>query len=395
MMKVTKLNHIKIREAIKYLISNYELDEIDDDEIRLGNAKIYIPFPRESITHTIDEFVKYIDEYSSLEIIDNTTVKTNRFTQKVVLSSAKPINYIYDEINLEYDNLNSIKIRLIENPILIGLAASKIGVYDKYATPCSSYHAVEIEYKSQHHRLPHTEEEKILNSYLFELSFRVKDAIVYSKISESGYYDDYEEKSKISVKLNDLMEFNDGMQLYTKALTTYDTEIVFIYFYKIIEYYSPIVSRITSYELMTKKLDSIKTQNLTSDFLKSIFSLAQSYNLSQSDGELASTVLSECVDVVELYKYLPSTIQKKISKAVQFENGSIDYSFSKEKLLAISNLIGKILYSTRNQIVHAKSNYQSNNFECPPENLAELNNFLSIATYNIIRWYSRLPTHLK
>lgn len=46
--------------------------------------------------------------------------------------------------------------------------------------------------------------------------------------------------------------------------------------------------------------------------------------------------------------------------------------------------LGKILYATRNSIVHAKSNYTVTGKECPTKDIGTLNEFMKILSYAII-----------
>lgn len=46
--------------------------------------------------------------------------------------------------------------------------------------------------------------------------------------------------------------------------------------------------------------------------------------------------------------------------------------------------LGKILYATRNSIVHAKSNYASTGKECPNKDIGALNEFMKKLCYAII-----------
>ena len=73
----------------------------------------------------------------------------------------------------------------------------------------------------------------------------------------------------------------------------------------------------------------------------------------------------------------------------------MDYDIDQEKQIGISNFLGSVIYSTRNQIVHAKSNYVQDNYECPTQDLGQFNIFIKHACYASIKWYNRLPQHLK
>lgn len=58
-------------------------------------------------------------------------------------------------------------------------------------------------------------------------------------------------------------------------------------------------------------------------------------------------------------------------------------------------MVGKIIYATRNKVVHAKSNYEMTGNECNNADLETLNGFMKEACSQSIRWYNRQPQHLK
>ena len=55
---------------------------------------------------------------------------------------------------------------------------------------------------------------------------------------------------------------------------------------------------------------------------------------------------------------------------VGFNKAELGYETKAETVQQISNLLGTALYSIRNSIVHAKSNYKSDKNECPRNDLA-------------------------
>lgn len=391
-MVLTEKNIKDIEQGILTLDPSKEF-EIETGELKVGDKEIMLFFPRDDIRISVTDFLKYLQEFDSI-CFSETKVTSKKFTQVPVYSFGKPIDYITSEINFVVET-ESYKLRLVNNPILIGIAATKLGLYDKYAPPCSSYVALEIEYNSFDKRLKDEEELKIIKAFLFELSYISKSSINFNVIQESGFFDDYERPQKQDITLSSLTIFSEGMDLFRKALNSTDKEISFLYFYKIIEYYSPIAARKLAYENLLKKIDTLRYRNATSNDLASIFSIADKFRISLTDKELAQTLLVDSIDIVDLFSKLPSEIKSKLSKNLHFKESELDYKSNNEILQGIIKSLGTILYSTRNSIVHAKSNYNSDNFECSSDGLTELNEFLKEACYSIISWNNRLPHHLK
>lgn len=110
--------------------------------------------------------------------------------------------------------------------------------------------------------------------------------------------------------------------------------------------------------------------------------------MSLKDKELANTVLNECIDIALLFHFLPDKIQKTLSKSCHFEVKDIA-SLSSSAIEIIKKEIANILYSTRNSIVHAKSNYLSTGKECPEEDLEQLNEFMIRICNCLFVWNGR------
>lgn len=54
-----------------------------------------------------------------------------------------------------------------------------------------------------------------------------------------------------------------------------------------------------------------------------------------------------------------------------------------------------IRYSTRNSIVHAKSNYEPNGLECPPDSLEEVNQMMSSIGRALIQWNENQADYIR
>lgn len=192
-MELTKEIIANIKEALLKLDPDKEI-YIDEEDLKVGEQEFFLTFPKDDIQISVSEFLKYLPEFESIKY-SKKKVTTNRFTQVPIYSSGKPIDYIIDEINFSVGT-PKYKIRIIENPILIGIAATKLGLYDKYAKPCSSYLAIEIDYEYFENRPSEEEELKLIKSFLFEISYLSDNSIDLYTIDESGAFTEYEEPEK-------------------------------------------------------------------------------------------------------------------------------------------------------------------------------------------------------
>ncbi|MFD0792075.1 hypothetical protein ACFQZX_00520 [Mucilaginibacter litoreus] len=390
-MAATKKDIASIEKAFETLRNEMEIYPSDLDE---GDETVTIIFPRDEIEIDLEDLLKYVPEINNLETTPQK-VYSPTITQIPVTAHDYSLEIVVAEHRLELKKEGLYRIRLIDNPLLIGIASVKLDFYDKYWPPCSQYHAVEIVYADSQKRLSEKEEMSLVKSYLYEFSNICGIAIEFHQITEPLFDYDYEETPAKDHVVNNLPEYTEGMDLFRKALGSADDEIKFLYYYKIIEFYSPIAAKRVAYENVTRKLDGIRMRDVSNNDIKSIFSIADKFRAAQTDKELAQNLLTEAIDIVDAFADFPEFLKKKTTKQHGFKREDFTYDIKLDIQQAVTNTLGTVLYSTRNSIVHAKSNYVSDQNECPQTELANFNNFLKTITYNIIAWYNRLPKHLK
>ncbi len=78
----------------------------------------------------------------------------------------------------------------------------------------------------------------------------------------------------------------------------------------------------------------------------------------QKDDFLAISVIQTCIDVVPDFYHLPKTLQKTVKHQLGIEEKVKIESIAlpNEQQISLKKQVAHILYSTRNSIVHAKSN---------------------------------------
>lgn len=372
----------KLHNILGYKPYNYDIDSNTDE--------IYLQFPQdddELNTYHYKEIKTYFDQIENIQIINENKVISNKITQRVIEMNKNFYYYIY--LGLFENNLdNGIKLRIRDSPLLIGIAAVQTKQFNKYNSPCSRHTAVEIIYPSKEMRLTDEEEDKMLISYFFEIANRFKVSIKYSSFHLKD--ESYEEDEDHFINIHRLENYNFGMDLFIKANSSLSEDLKYLFYYKIFEYFAPIYTKIEAYDLLKKKLDNVNSQHHDANYLSSFFDLTRKYDKSLRDKDLIKSLLNNTFDLVDLYKYIPDSIKiKKIKTKI------LSYKTPKDSIDRICDILGDILYSTRNQIVHAKSNYDSNGLECDENDLKELNNFMHHASYSLIRWYNRLPDYQK
>jgi hypothetical protein len=110
------------------------------------------------------------------------------------------------------------------------------------------------------------------------------------------------------------------------------------------------------------------------------------------DDYLAISVIQKCVDVIPLWEHLPEKLQKQIRSNLHIQGNEInDENVKDEQLASLQKQIANILYSTRNNIVHAKSNYIPTGLELQGEELIKGNIMMDKIAISIIQWNTRQP----
>lgn len=410
-MNLTRQQLEKIKTTIDFIIDKYdefkqysddlELKEEDIDEYIDGNYDVpSFSFPGEVNETDIstEDFLQIADEIPTIELIGTSIVKTALLRYYIVETTDIYQAYILTNYyNLKQNVNEDVIVDFVSENFIIGLAATGAGEYDEdHWGTVSSYNAIEIKYKTKEAILTPEKELEVVKSIIFEIADSTGIALSFSEIRNPTY--DYEEMQQeadetLISKLRELEPFNEGMNLFISAIQIQENELKFFNFYKILEHFAPIAVNMQANELMRKKLDAPKSQFEDGDFIRSIFDLTKAMRDKFNDEDLIKSTFLNCFDFIGLFEKLPESIKSKVKK--QISEKIIDYSTDKQKITIASNMVGKIIYSTRNKVVHAKSNYENTGNECISSDLETLNIFMKEACSQAIRWYNRQPKHFK
>ena len=383
------------KKDIKLLETVFEELEVkygikhNNDYFEEETDTIYFEFPREfeDIEYEVEEVLGIFSEIDTLEIHDLNRVTTDTITQRAVTASeVDPFLYLgfFSQVVI-----NNIHLKIIDSPILIGIAATEKDEYTKYYPPCSPHIAVQVDYPNKESRLSVEGEEKLITSFFFEIAHSYKTSFKFTTFEHPEEFDEEAFEEKVKNLPNSIEEYNEGMDLFIKANQSLSQDLKFLTYYKVFEYFAPYYSKLVAFEAMRKKLDSSNANDLSAYFISTIFDLTKEYDESLRDKELIKSLIDNTFDLVDIYKSLPLYMRKWM----KVEN--LEYKTKKEAKDRVINSLGNILYATRNEIVHAKSNFNPTGIECRTEELEQLNEFMHMACYSTIKWYNRLPKHLK
>lgn len=394
-MKVSTKNIKAIKCRLQRLYDDFNINPLDRlDDVKVGDEDIYIDYPDDNLEEpiSVDVFWEYTKDLDHLVKEDETTVRMGNIRQTILSIDEYRFDFLVPDIFYE-DELLTIEI--VENPVLVGLIASKEGIYneDFGISPCSMYKAVELRYKGAE-RITREEEDELINSFFYHIAVKYDVAI---EVGEFSYWEDItgEEKPEpYRLHKDSLIPYSEAMNYYSNALKIFDPDIQFHHLYKIIEHFSPVVSKKMAYEKLNQKLDTLSVVSRDYQYLDSLLETAKHYQISLKDKELCKTVLNECVDIAPLFGMLPEKIQKDMAKRCSFKASEIT-NCPDNVISKIKEEIGEIIYATRNRIVHAKSNWGGSNKACEGEDMVELNDFMKALAQCLIVWNGRQPKEFR
>lgn len=395
------------------LICLWEKFEIDNDYLDSENNEWIEEFDQDELTvdfpddvsrlyYSVSDFLDYMSDINTFEIVSNSTARTSHIRQTVITSEYGSYE-LFEDILASYEFAgDGYVIRIIKYPFLIGLMNTKTGNSDdNYGVgSCDLYLAIEIKYTGET-RLSVEEEDNQIARILYYISSQVGAAVYVSDVIDiqSIYDREIEEENKVekhTIDIKDIPQYSALMNLYIQAEKAKDPEIKFLQFYKVIEYISPVVAKLAAYERLNKRLDILPSVNRDYHYLDSLLEIAHKYDEDVKDDYLATCVMQNCVDVVPLWNYLPERFRKQIKNNLRLTKDTLsDSDLDDQGLKSLQKQVANIIYSTRNSIVHAKSNYQPNGLELSEEEMADGNEMMNIIAKSIICWDLRQPDGLR
>ncbi len=377
-------------------------DEMEIDEICLD-------FPDDQEVFGIEPelFLVYMREIKTLRRVDGVIVRTDHIIQATISSTRVGFTSFEEAITSYTFVGDGIDVSIIKQPFLVGVLNAKEGRYneDFGFGACEPYTAIEI-------RIEEGIDEPNVNELIERICFYLTDrtgAAVYpwegpdfkelDDIMSEEYDEDEEYEDETSpedenenVELSSLPHFSPLLKMYRQAKEANDPEIQFLQYYKMIEYVSPVVAKSVAYEHLNKRLDMLPRISRDHKYLDSILAVARKYDKDLRDDTLALAAIENCVDVVPLYDMLPKRMLKKVKGTLKLQNDTLtDEDINDEQLMGLQKQIAGILYSTRNSIVHAKSNYEETGNELKEDELVEANDMMDVIVHSIINWNERQP----
>lgn len=373
-------------------------DELDSATSDLDSITVDFPDEFDHIDYPIDDFCEYMKEaVISFQEVDSSTVRTKRIRQTVINSEYNGWYLFENKVQSYTFEGEGYKAKVVSNPFLIGLSNSNKRNFDEdYGVyPCSCYLAIELKYDDVP-TMSIDEEDNLIERILYYLTQKLGVSIYKSEIvdvydaREDLDEEKFEAKKEEHVNVGSLVSYSSLTRMYIQATSVRDNEIRFLYYYKIIEYISPIVAKLNAYDKLNKRLDLLPQSERDYKYLESIFSISRKYDHDVKDDFLCASVILECVDAIPLMELLPERLQKLFKHNLGLNNKKwSDDNLTEEDIISYHKQLASSLYSTRNSIVHAKSNYQSTGNEFHADEMEAANRIMDIIATSIIQWNER------
>lgn len=396
-MNVTKDNIEKVNQHLQEVVKELSLSPEAFPKLEIGDSEFDLELDCADCILDLGGFIERTEPIKTLTY-DDYAVRCGRFTQFFISIEDYFDGKIMGCLYWLFRN-DEIKVKIVLCPFLIGLRNIKEGQYNwDSISPFADYTALEIEYSDESKRLNSKDELELVHRVLFVLEEKYDKEIklkplprYYEDVEyECNDYDEEKQDKTTVVTLSSLPLYTPMLKTYMQAKSTDDSQLRYLLYYKIIEYVSPTVAKLDLLERLNLKLDVMPICKGDISYLESIVGLVQVYDKSQRDNELVKTVLMTCADLVDLQEFLPIRVKERMQSDAKFgKNVRWSYENIKSVEDAMKNTLGQFLYSTRNSIVHAKSNYNKTGFECDGKDLEQLNLFLKRLCYYIIMWSSR------
>lgn len=380
-------------------------NEVDDD----GNVEVRISMTDEcdDVVLPVDQFLDYMSDLKSLSKVDETTVRTRHIRQTIIDTPKHGSEYIAKQLSRYVYVGANYQVRVVDKPFLIGLQNAKdFNCDDNYMIwPCTGYLAIEIKY-SDNNKLPKSEEDNMIKRILYDLTRKVGVGVyvsVFWDVYELAEETDLEYSMSTTnaeyttIDIRTIPQSVEMLDLYRQAKEILNPDIAFLHYYKIMEYVSPAVAKKKAIAQINNQLNQPSSVARDYHYMNAMLEIASQYRDDQKDDYLMNNLIQECLDVKLELHHLPELLLRQIKNNLGVsENADLgSTALSTDKEISLKKQVASILYSTRNSIVHAKANYNPTGWECPKENLQEINELMDSFALRMIEWNEAQAEYVK
>lgn len=386
-------------ECIKCKEEDYNQNELEelffynnDEEYIIDGREtmeIYLDEQESLIECTIAEFIELINQVQFSSINEDGIFVSNGVA--ILRVSAKDlseeyydyspffeekIKYKNTDINLIVSNSNS----LYALKVYFDMAFNEyypIILNDDLFVEISFNHDSNINLNDIH---------EIFNAYIFEIFIKSKLKL---ELNPRFYYDEVEDEPQFDIELDlNSKLFTKGMSDIIKMFNQaegHNNDRAIVEYVKVIEYIAATVIREKVTLEVQKKLSEPKTFKPNADYIKELGDIYLNNKKKFSvDSEMIKEAIKECCDIEKLSKYSPKFITQLKNLDVELAKDESD----KEMLYSqANNALAKSISDTRNNLSHAKANYDKKGLECPDNQKEEFIILLRNVCIQVIKWF--------
>jgi hypothetical protein len=175
------------------------------------------------------------------------------------------------------------------------------------------------------------------------------------------------------------------LAIYNRAIGTTDDELRLLCFTKVVEFVAQTVIRRQATDVIRGKLLSARAISPDAQFISELEALIEQQRFFKKDKESIKITVSQCCDATDLARLSPPFLKELLVPSIASDTKAREVGLAR---------FAEVLYSTRNQIAHAKANYQATGDECPAEQIPQFSTCAKLAAEQVIRWFDGIPdTH--
>lgn len=387
-------------EFIKCIGEEYSEDELEELSLFYNNSDeyiingqeemiIYLDEQESMIECTIDEFIELIKKVECASINDDGICVCDNFA--IIRVSAYEFDFS------DYSNISSYKSEIRYRNCNINLNIDQISnIYsllvfinsdfnEYYPVKLSDDLFIEMSFDKN---ISLERIKEIYNVYIYEIFIRT--GLKLELNPRFIYVDGVNEEEKED---NDTLDIND--KLFTKGMSDvisifnkaegHNDDRAIVEYVKVIEYVGVTAAREELGLNVKEKLNQLDVENLNMDYISELGDIyLKNKKTRNSDRDLIKLTVKKCCNIQELSKYAPKFINdvREINTRIIQEEGK------KESIL--NDAYGKLSQSisdTRNNISHAKANYDTKGLECPDSQKKEFIILLRNVCIQVIEWF--------
>jgi hypothetical protein len=367
-------------------------DDFDPDEHELAASdKIALHLPRcnvDGIELTYGELDSFASEIEKAELRDNLECWTpSRFLIRVEHIGSYESYLKLEALQGKDGPLQSIKIGDCEYELYFdsgttpfGFMVLKSGNWEKYFPPVMDEDLfMGVLWTGKHQA---KDVRRLVDGFIFELASSLEIFLRRAPRPDYEFDDHLHDSVPPPRELRPVLHedgLSDVLNLYSLAIATDDPEFQIIGFVKVLEHISATVVREDLASAVRAKLLSSRALDPDAEFILELEAVITAHTRQHRKGSDALRLtVQKCCDPTELARHAPGYLKVcRVSVATK----------DQERLNALAEFASSVS-ATRNQIVHAKLNYEKTGEECPTAELRGLANACRVAAEQSVRWYA-------